>query len=195
MAAFPSLSSAPAANPFHEEMEFKTLISQFDDLGEEKRKKKWLYPKRNITFQYNYITKAQGKTLWQFYLARGGSYEAFNVFYEFSDSYVDEYVGTGDGATTVFNLPAKTSSSYTLKVDGVDKEAGGVDYTFGSAGGTDGADKVTFESAPASGTRITWSFTGYLKVRARFTEDKYTWETFYDRLVVAGLPLKGLLNE
>ena len=196
MAAYPDIvSSVPAHDPLKQSLVFKTMISNFDDLGEETRKRKWLYPKRNLELTYQNITKAQGQTLWLFYKARSGAYEAFNFFYAFSASYTDEYVGTGNGSTLIFNLPSKGASSYTLKVDGATQTAGGVDYTFASEGGTDGADKATFVVAPATGKRITWDFTGYLKVRARFAEDNLDWDTFYDRLVTSGLELKGLLNE
>lgn len=194
MAAFPNLTNAPAEEPLIEEMEWKTLVSRFDDLGAEQRKRKWLYPRRNLTLAFNRITKAQGQTLWEFYLARQGAYEAFTFFYYFSATYDGEYVGTGDGSTLIFNLPSKQASDYTLYVDGAEKDAGGVDYTFGSEGGTDGADKATFVAAPASGARITWDFTGYLKVRARFAEDRMSWETFMNKAVTTGLKLKGLLN-
>ena len=65
---------------------------------------------------------------------------------------------------------------------------------FGSEGGTDGADKITCNTAPPVGSRLTFSFTGRLKVRAKFAEDMFSFETFYDRLANAGIKLKGLLN-
>lgn len=195
MAVFPTFSSVPMGEPYAEELIFKTLISEFDDLGAELRKQKWLYPKRNIILKYDKITKAQGRTLWTFYIARSGAYEAFNFFTQLTDTYVSEYVGTGDGTTTDFNLPSKQASSYTVYLNGSAQTGGGVDYTFSSEGGTDGADQIAFTSAPADGSRITVSFTGYLKVRCRFAEDKLAFETFYNRLFTSGLSLKGLLNQ
>ena len=198
MAEFPTLTSVPYIDPIAEDIEFKTLISSFDDLGVEKRKQKWLYPKRVITLNYKGISKAEIKTLYQFYIARAGAYEAFNFFYpdeESVNAYVKEYVGTGNGSTTVFNLPAKTSTSYTLYLDDVAQTAGGTDWTFGSATGADGADKCTMTAAPASGERLTFTFTGYLKVRCRFGEDKLSFENFHDRLINGTLKLQGLLNE
>jgi hypothetical protein len=194
MALYPATSSVAYAEPLTEGIQWKTLATQFDDLGVEQRKQKWLYPKRIITLHYRFITKAEARTLWAFYIARKGSYEAFSFFYPVSNTYTTEYVGTGDGTTLVFNLPCKTASSYTLYVDGVAQTAGGTDYTFGALGGADGADKATFVAAPADGARITFSFTGYLKVRARFAEDNMDFETFYDRLINSELKLQGLLN-
>ena len=193
MAAFPDISSVPAINPLATGIQYKTLISRFDDLGTEQRKQKWLYPRRVVTLKYKALSKSEARTLWQFYLERKGSYEAFNWFHPFSDTYEGEYVGTGDGSTTVFNLPSKQASSYTLYVDGV-AQTEDTNYTFTSQGGADGADKIEFTAAPSSGQRITWDFTGYLKVRCRFAEDFFSFETFYDTLVNTGVKLQGLLN-
>jgi len=194
MAKFPELSSIAPEEPEKLQLRWKTLISAFDDLGEEKRKQKWLYPRRNIPLEYKGHSKADGRILWQFYLSREGSYEAFNYFTGFSNTYVGEYVGTGDAATTIFNLPAKTSSAYTVYKNAVAQSGGGVDYTFAGGGGADGADKITFVAAPAAGDRITYDFTGTLKVRCRFAEDYLDFETFWDRAVAMGILLHGLLN-
>jgi len=198
MATFPEIDTIAPNEPLPLTIQFKTLISQFDDLGEEQRKQKWLYPKRHPRIVYQGITKANAATLWQFYLDRKGSYEAFSFFVGSStyaaNTYEGEYVGTGDGSTTVFNLPAKNSSDYTVYVNGVEKSGGGVDYTFGEGTGTDGADKITFVAAPAAGDRITYDFTGTLKIRCTFAEDNLDFDSFYDRVANMGLQLKGQLN-
>jgi uncharacterized protein (TIGR02217 family) len=193
MSAFPSLASVPYINPLGHSIEWKTIISQYDDLGAEQRKQKWLYPRRNLKLTYAYLTFTEVSTLWEFYLARKGSYEAFNFFFPFSETYVGEYVGTGDGSTVIFNLPAKTSTHYKVYIDSV-AQTESTNYTFGSGTGADGEDKVKFTAAPTDGARITYDFTGYLKVRCRFEDDKMDMETFYARLTGTGLKLKGLLN-
>jgi hypothetical protein len=181
--------------PWSESIQFRTLKSRFEDLGHPSRKKKWLFPRRNPPIKYRDLTKANGRTLFQFYVDRGGSYEAFNLFCPNSDTYSGEYVGTGNGSTLIFNLPSKLATSYTLYVDNVAKTGGGVDYTFSSEGGADGADKVTFAAAPADGARITFNFTGYLKIHGCFAEDNLDFETFYNRLVNMGMKINGELNE
>jgi hypothetical protein len=143
---------------------------------------------------YYKVTKAQASVLYNFYLARKGAYEAFNYFYPLSGAYEGEYVGTGDGSTTIFNLPCTGAFGYTVYLDGIEQTEG-VDYTFTAEGGADGADKTEFNVAPAAGEYITIDFTGYLKVHARFAEDGLSFETFWDRLVDSGVELKGLLNE
>jgi hypothetical protein len=195
MAQFPLSSSIGIAEPLQEMIEFKTLTTKFDNLGKEQRKQKWLYLRRTIQVKYNYISKVNAKTIWNFYIARNGSYETFRFFYPASNTYLTEYVGTGNGSAVTFNLPSYQAASYTLYVDGVAKTASGTDYTFTSEGGTDGCDKAVFVIAPANGTRITWTFTGYLVVVCRFTDDNMNFETLYDRLVSFGLKLQGLLND
>jgi len=199
MALFPEMSSVEYARPLKVEIQHKTLVSTFDDLGVEKRKQKWLYPKRTVTLGFNHITKAKMQIVFAFYIARSGSYEAFNFFMPTLNAnpytYVGEYVGTGDGSTTVFNLPCRTSSGRTLYLDAAAQSDGGVDYTFAALGGADGADKVTFTAAPDSGARITLDFTGYLKIHCRFADDNLGWEELYDQLANSQLKLQGLLNE
>lgn len=195
MAAFPALASVAYEQGIVEEIVFKTLASNFEDLGEESRKQKWLYPKRDFKLTYKGVTEAQVKTHYDFYIARKGAFSAFNFFHHLSRTYTAEYVGTGDGSTLIFNLPSKQAASYTLYVDGVAQTGGGTDYTFSSEGGTDGADKVTFVAAPASGERITFTFTGYLKNHCKFAEDRLSFESFFDRIAHLGLGFKGLLNE
>ncbi|MHC4265975.1 MAG: DUF2460 domain-containing protein [Planctomycetota bacterium] len=206
MAVFPSSTSVPYGDPVSIGMRFKTLVSNFDELGEEKRKQKWTYPKREVTLKYNAIGKDEAQTLWKFYQARAGSYNAF-VWFESTgysstgfNSYVDEYVGTGDSTTLVFNLPAINSSgTHKLYIAGTSQPTS--NYTFSAGGGPDGEDKITVVSTstggpgpPTSTERITYDFTGRLKVRCRFAEDVFTFENFYDRLCSAGITLRGVLN-
>jgi len=190
MASYPALASVPQHEPYEEEMEWKTLISNFDDLGEEQRKQKWLYPKRTITVKHKYVTKTQAATIWQFYQARAGSYEAFNYFVPNADSYVREYIGTGNSSSTSFNLPACEMTSYTVYVDGSSIAA-----TIATGAGADGADLIKFDTAPTSGERLTITFAGRLKVHARFADDKLSFEQLYNQMVTTGVKLKGLLNE
>lgn len=194
MASYPSASSIPWENPTPITMNFLTLKTPYGQAGKQQASQKWLYPKRDPgPLKYPNIDKANARTLWQFYQARAGAYELFSWFDAFADVYVDEYVGTGDGSETVFNLPGKSTSSRTVYVDGI-SQSEGVDYTFGAAGGPDGEDKITFGSPPDAGQYITISFTGILKVRCRFKSDDLKYETFYNTISKLGIELEGSLN-
>jgi hypothetical protein len=194
MSILPIASITPdlPQDPITEELEFKTLISNYEPQGREQRKEKWHFPRRNLTINYKDITKEQCRLLWAFYIARKGPREAFSVFLTRTDSYVEEYVGVGDGSTLTFNLPCKSSVGVSVYLDSVIQPSG---YTLTHLSGADGEDKITFDSAPEAGAVITVTFTGYLKVRSRFMEDKTSFDDFYRRVFVIGLKLKGLLND
>lgn len=202
MAEFPSYVTIGLRNPLDFQIRFKTLKSKFDDLGKTQHKQKWLYPKYNINLVYEYITKSQIETLWEFYLARKGSYEAFNFFIPEPEStyptYTGIYIGTGDGTTETFNLPCKTSSNRTVYHDALPYEED-VEYNFTAGGGEDGADKIDFSdssmTAPANGVRLTMDFTGILKIRCRFMEDILNYSMFWDRVASSKLILEGFLND
>ena len=199
MVAFPEITSVPFGNPVIQEIQFKTIITGFDDSGVEQRKQKWLYPKRLITLIYPHITKQEVETLFQFYIERAGSYNSFAFFYPSPRgndyTYLHEYVGTRDGSSTVYNLPAVNSGNYTVYLDGEEQTGGGTDYTFSAQSGPDGEDKITFNDGGVAGEKITYSFTGRLKVKARFKDDKLIFDEFYDRLINVGIKLQGLLND
>lgn len=184
----------PYANPVLEEMQFKTLISNFDDLGQEQRKRKWLYPKRKISLLTKAVTLAQGRTLYQFYIDRWGSWQSFNFFKYELESYEGEYIGTGDGSTVIYNAPFRNATAYTIYLDGVEQTVV-TDYVYTQGGGTDGADKIEFVTAPNEGERITCDFTGYLKVHCRFADDNLSFQTFYNKLRNGQIVLQGTLNE
>jgi hypothetical protein len=197
MAQYPALLSSPGPTwGFRQRIETKTLRTEFNDVGAESRKQIWLYPRRHFELQYNYLDEADAQTLWEFYIARNGQYNAFRIIYPWSLTYSGEYVGTGDGSTTSFNLPSNQATARTLYVDSSSQSESSspADWTFTSEGGTDGADLCEFASAPASGTRITFDFTGYLVIRAVFREDTMDMQTFVDRATSVGLKIRGLLN-
>jgi hypothetical protein len=193
MATFPESSPTPLY-PLIIEPEFNTLISGFDGGGEQRRKK-LLFPKYNVTVEYNPLSIADAKTVWEFYMARKGASEAFYI-YDFSllpatsFNHVGEYCGIGDGSATIFDIPGKSTSSQTIYMDGVDETS---NVTILTGGGESNSDRAQFDvAAPASGNIITADFTGFLRMRVRFAEDKMTREAFNYKLFQYGLKLKGL---
>jgi hypothetical protein len=192
MATFPESSPAPRY-PLTVEPEFNTLISGFDGGGEQRRKK-LLYPKYNVVVKYDEISVSEARTLWEFYIARSGAYEVFYIYdlallFDHSFNHVGEYCGTGDGSTTVFDIPGRSTSSRTVYSDGVDVTS---DVSFLTGGGTSSSDRVQFSFAPIAGKIITIDFTGYLRMRVRFLEDKLPRQNFIFKLYQYGIKLKGL---
>lgn len=200
MAAFPEISSVPYIAPVSKGVQFRTLVQEFES-GVITRKKKRTYPLRSFSLVYKDIDYTEVQTLYQFFIARAGMFEAF-VFFDRNPNhvYVKEYVGTGDGSTTEFNLPSLNAVSYTLYIDDVAQSEGeesgssGVDWTFHAANGDDGEDTCKLAVAAAEGERITLSFTGRLKVPCIFAEDEMGFDEFWNKLVTTGIRLQGLLN-
>ena len=192
MAAFPEITSVPYNAPVKTTLKWKTLIQEYED-GLETRKQKRLYVRRDVNLVYQNISLAETRILWQFFNARAGAFEVFTFFFRGSDVYTGEYVGVGDGTTTVFNLPSKSAGSITLYNAGA-AQTEGVDWTFTTGGGSDGEDKATFGSAPADGNILTYDFTGRLKISCRFMEDSMSIDAFYTKIHTTGIHLKGLLN-
>jgi len=193
MALFPSYQDINYGVTVSDGILFKTLFSNYDDLGEERRKRKWLFPKRTITLQYEYLSLTDARTIFQFYIDRSGAYEAFTFFKYEVETFEGEYIGTGDGSTVLYNLPCRYSSARTVYVNSI-AQTEGSDYTYSALGGTDGCDEITFNSAPTSGYRIIIDFSGKLKIRCRFKEDSMSFDTFNNRLRTFGVELQGLLN-
>lgn len=192
MATFPESNPTPLY-PLIIESEFNTLISDKDSGGEQRRQK-LMYPKYNVIVEYNPLPISDAKTIWGFYMARKGASEAFYI-YDFSSlpatsfNHSKEYCGTGDGTTTIFDIPGKSTSSRTVYVDNVDYTSS---VSFLTGGGTSNSDRIQFSSAPVAGGIITIDFTGFLRMRVRFLEDKMTREAFNYKLFQYGLKLKGL---
>lgn len=137
----------------------KTYISSLES-GKIMRRKLWTDPFYTIIGEHN-LTAANLATLENFFRETAeGMVNSFTLTDPLERSWEDVYVGTGDGSTTVFDLPMKNSSSYTVYDAGSSQTGGGTDYTFGDGTGTDGRDKITFNSAPTDGNRISLDATG-----------------------------------
>jgi len=174
---------------------FKTLISDFESGGEQRRQK-WLYAKYDVQIAFPLLEMSDIQTLWDFYMARKGAYEAFWFFdprpgLGMTVAHDGLYVGTGDGATEVFDLPGKSTSSQTIYVDGVEQTVT-TDYVILTGGGDGSADRVDFVGIPNAGEIITCDFTGELRMRVRFAADGLNLELFTLMLQTVGIQLIGL---
>lgn len=70
-------------NVFKKEVQFRTLISNFEN-GVEQRRDKWPSGKPMFTLQYDSLTPAEIGVLWNFYNACLGAYQSF-TFYDIKD--------------------------------------------------------------------------------------------------------------
>lgn len=132
------------------------------------------YPVFRARLRYLKVTQSDIAPILTLFRNVRGRYNQFTYF-DFAGhdnspvgvAWEDLYVGVGDGVTTGFDLPMKSATNRTVKVNGSTTTA----YTFSSAGGPDGRDKITFTVAPTSGHIIELSATGQRAVYARFATD------------------------
>jgi hypothetical protein len=171
---------------------FQTLVSEVDT-GQEQRKRMKTFPTFDIALQYSRVRIADFQTIWNFYIARKGAYEAFDFFTcPRVEDWEGLYVGVADGSLCTFDLPGKTTSDHTIYQKTAEIDA--ADYTILVGGGRSSADRVVFDTAPDQGKVITADFTGYMRVYCRFKEDRLNREMFQLSAVRSGIELKGLLE-
>lgn len=151
--------------------EYKTLTTDMES-GSEQATRCWAFPKRTVKLKCDRIDEDIIKDLWQFYRARHGAHETFYYIFPDLRHWYDEYVAQADGELTTFDLPSLSTveTSLTVYVDAVETSV-----SFASGGGDAGADRITFDPAPALGAVITADFLGKLRLRGRFESDKLTY--------------------
>jgi hypothetical protein len=193
MALYPSYESIPY-DDLTITPNFRTVSANFEEFGKKRRKRKWLFTKRNISMVYNHLSKIEARSLWQLFLNAQGSFGTFSWFNNEIDTYTKEYIGTGDGTTTVWNLPCKTPTSVTVYLDNVEL-INITDYTIVDEAGADGAAAITLVVAPEAGAYLTIDFTGYLKVNCSFSEDNIDLKYLQQSKKNITINLEGNLNE
>lgn len=187
----PNVDVVPGDNPIKETINFKNIRAGFSDFSQDRVKQKWEYPKRDFTLKYTWITKAEALIIWNFFIARGGSFESFKFLYPFVNTYENELISICNGVEDVYDLPAVNTTSRTIYKNNVYVDPG--EYLFGAEQGNNGEDAIGFYVAPEQGDILTIDFVGNLIVRCRFKDDSMDFETFNNRLSTIGVKLKGLL--
>lgn len=180
MAAYPT---SPKFNySFGLDETFKSLISEFDGMNEQRRRLT-RFPKRSVSLIYKNKLKSERDTIHDWYSTYHGAYgdSSGNLFYFFDQTlrhWKDLYVGRGTGAALTLDLPSKTTTNdATLVIYEADVvQTAGDDYNFVSGGGTEGADRITWIAGhyPAAGALITVDLNGYFRMKARFAEDGWS---------------------
>lgn len=155
--------------------QYKTLATDFES-GTEGRNRRWRFPKRTfgLTYKMKTFTAAQRDAIYEFFQNRLGIYEPFWYFDLQERKWLDQKLGVGDGAEDTFDLPGNGTVT-AVYVDGVAT----VDFTYSAGTGdpAEGAvDQIIFDAPPADETLLTVDFTGYLRIKGRFKDDKLTEE-------------------
>jgi hypothetical protein len=189
MAEFPSSTVIPSY-PYELLPVWKTIVSAFDS-GKEQRRQKQTYAKYDVKLKFENLTNSQMQTLWNFYIARRGSYEAFHFYTPDTADWDGLYIGVGDATKVIFDIPGKNTSTLSVYIDGAATSA----YTALIGGGESNSDRIEFNSAPTAGQIITCDFSGYLRIRCRFKEDSMSRELFEYTLHKTSLELKGVSTD
>ncbi len=193
--AYPAIPK-PKNGGYQIEGRWKTVIGGYDGTNEQRRQKQ-AFVQYDVTLSYNPLAATDFDTLWNFYMAQRG---AFMPFYFFAleartlSTAEQQYMGMGDGAQTIFDIPGASTSSHAIYLDGAEQAP--ASYTVLIGGGADGSDRVQFNAAPGAGAVVSAIFTGFLRMRCRFNEDRMGKEHFAKALYSAsGIKLKGLPPE
>jgi len=173
----------PVTLSYTESINWKTLITAFED-GKEQRRKKWSNPRRVFTLQYRGSTKTDINGMWDFYNDRYGAYDTF-YWENTNESPLEtaEAIMTGDGLTKNFQLDnyPVISGECVLTVEGV-AQTEVTDYTIDYASGSG-----DFVSAPGDGEVVAGTYSFYRIVR--FFDDRMSKEEFAYRVYNAQLRL------
>lgn len=155
--------------------EWKTMSAQSAS-GRERRASMWSAPIWSFKFKFEALRQdaiyAEFAQLLAFFQARQGQFSTFNYFDRFDNVVTSQFFGLGDGATTQFQLVRyinglstsvepvySLNGAPTIYVNGI---------ATGVALGLNGL--VTFPTAPAAGSVLTWS--GSFFFVCRFDADK-----------------------
>jgi uncharacterized protein (TIGR02217 family) len=184
------------------------------DSGQEQRVSYWSESRKRYNVAYTIRSLDQLSTLISFYHARRGPAFGFR-FKDFQDftsaanhraapTNMDQIIGTGNAATTQFQLIKNYTSggitrskkvtkpvanTVTISFDGVNQASG---WTVNTATGI-----VTFTSAPGNGVIIRAGFEYDVPVRfgAELDEAMYVWYENFSSGSVPNIPLVELLDE
>jgi hypothetical protein len=168
---------------------FNTLMLGPTDGDFIQRRSKRTAPLYEFTFVYSMITAANMKLLWDFYEARLGPWEAFELFDAELFTHSNVLCGTGDGVEDTFDLVGKECSNRSVTVNGVGKTEG-VHYNYSAGMGTNGQDQIVFTpgNIPATGHAVVAEWRGRrYYTNCIFADDGLDRESFTALLFTTGV--------
>lgn len=190
------ISDIPGTIPFDYGVNHAILKTEFAS-GQEHRRLIWQAPRRNVVVHYTAMSYSQANRLWSFYRSMNGPYQSFAFFFPRIRIYWEELVGVSVGYETVINLPCvetQTVEFYELRRGNVILEEGCC-YTLSFGTGPAGEDQAIILEPAENGANYFWSFTGRLKIKARFDERQQHFSDLKDIMTTADVNLVGLQHE
>jgi hypothetical protein len=139
----------------------------------------------------------------EFFLNRQGSFDEFLITDPTDCSVTNQYIGTGDGATSIFHMTRTLLSTVTEPVGAINAitqltvggttQTAGTNYTLTGINGYSGSNAIQFAVPPAAGAGIYASFSYYFRVR--FKDDQAQLENFMQSLWTWGqVDLTGIAS-
>lgn len=193
MAAYPDIiSEIPGMIPFDWTANQVILSTEFAS-GRESRRLVWQSPRRTVKLYYSGLDVSKASALWNFYRDRSGPLQAFSFYFPRQRVYSNEFVGVSDGSNKTIRLPSKDANSYTFKQGS--STVSPSQYTFHQSTGTGVSDYLVLNTAAAGGVKYYWSFTGRLKIKARFSEQGVPFSDIKDISGGATIDIVGLQHE
>jgi len=203
MANFPSIAPSESYTP---SLESYTFIADGYPSGVQLARAGRLYQLYGCSMRYENISFASLQTLWDFHRSVKGrlttftftdwaGYDASPVGIAWPRLYA--FTCTGDNssaAARTFDVPMKSSSSYTLYRGGSALTIT-TDYTFSAGTGTDGKDQIIFVAGHqgTSGDLCEWTATGRAAFSVRFTSDKFPMTFFSNGVASCSMDVVGAL--
>jgi len=167
-----------------ESVSFKTNITESES-GREHRDALWDVGLRDYSLTCKFLSKAEMDVIWNFYIARKGSWDPFLVKVLPEYQAESENVGDANNLLTRFdlhNFPVDTSANYTATVDGVATTDFVLTNDF-----VNEKSYIDFNTAPVIG-EILVNYDYYFYVR--FAEDTLTRQLAAYQLLHAGIKMK-----
>jgi uncharacterized protein (TIGR02217 family) len=152
--------------------------------GKERRRAKWPYGLRSYKLSLFAYSKTAMDIIWDFFVARKGSYDVFLVKIPTEYQVVAEAIGTGDGVKTDFVLdefPVDTTGNFTIYVAG-SPVAATLSNNF------TGEFSYATIVAPTAGQVVTGSYEFYFQVK--FLADTISRQLIAYQLLNMGIELK-----
>lgn len=177
MSVYPDIISSGirATLPLEHATSQAVLVTEFEN-GVEQRRLLWDSVRRNVTINYSILYFEYANELRRFYEARKGSFESFSFFFPQIEVYVKELVGVIASSTIVIKLPSKDAQFYSLYENNRVSPLAPSEWTFNASAGPDGEDMATLGFVPTIGDIYHFSFTGRLKIKARFDTAPQTFQ-------------------
>lgn len=161
----------PATAPLPHSSYYNVMTTEFEN-GVEQRRLLHENPKRNVKVNYTPITFTDSIILKQFYQDMRGSFSPFVFYFPQYETQVKEFCGVADSGDNRIKLPSYDAASYTLYRNNVGLTYT-IEYTVQLRSGPDLEDIASLNFSSNDGDVYHWSFTGYLKMGARFANSPF----------------------